>query len=85
MSKMTDKDTGDEPAFPIEASIIKAKNMDEFKMVSGLTKREYFAAIAMQGMISANYHSIDPGHEPCSKDAVKYADALIKELENGSR
>jgi hypothetical protein len=45
---------------------------------SGLTKREYFAALAMQGMLS---------NEACigddiAKCAVLYADALISELNN---
>jgi hypothetical protein len=42
----------------------------------GLTKREYFAAMAMQGLIDkrGNAESIT------AKTAVSYADALIKEL-----
>lgn len=41
----------------------------------GLTKREYFAAMAMQGMLS------DPErYGVIAKGAVKFADALIKEL-----
>jgi len=41
----------------------------------GLTKREYFAAMAMQGMLS------DPErYGAIAKWAVKFADALIEEL-----
>ena len=43
----------------------------------GLTKREYFAAFAMQGFI-ANANVI---WEEIPKSSVKYADALLKELE----
>lgn len=42
----------------------------------GLTKREYFAAMAMQGFVSAGVHS----NWEAVELAVKYADALIKAL-----
>lgn len=51
----------------------------------GLTKREYFAAMAMQGSIAANYHS-SPGSINTqeaydhARKAVMIADALIKAL-----
>lgn len=55
----------------------------------GLTKREYFAAIAMNGCLSneaPDYEHLSP--EGLATSAVKYADCLIKELnkkeENGS-
>lgn len=45
---------------------------------SGLTKREYFAAMAMQGILA------DPDNqgyaEGIAKDAVKIADELITQL-----
>ena len=43
----------------------------------GLTKREYFAAMAMQGFVSK--YGTDYLEE-CAKDSVKQADALIKAL-----
>ncbi|MCF8339745.1 MAG: hypothetical protein K9I82_02130 [Chitinophagaceae bacterium] len=43
---------------------------------NGLTKREYFAAMAMQGLL-ANDSSLITGKV---RDAVKAADALIEEL-----
>jgi len=50
-------------------------------MEYGLTKRELFAAMAMQGM----YASDQPGYQAGSfesraESAVKAADALLKEL-----
>jgi len=42
----------------------------------GLTKREYFAGIALQGLISANKYLL---HSVPTK-AVQIADELIKEL-----
>ena len=47
----------------------------------GLTKREYFAAMAMQGLCA---NSITGSHNKPSNlaiDAVMYADALLKELD----
>lgn len=49
----------------------------EATCAGGLTKREYFAAMAMQGMASV----IGPGSlEDIAKSSVRYADALLKEL-----
>jgi len=54
---------------------------------SGLTKRELFAAMAMQGWLSgcANaYHeftNFDNGAEPMAGACVKFADALLAALE----
>jgi len=46
---------------------------DKIKIKSlGLTKREYFAAMAMQGLLSAGRQDIEL--------AVNYADELINEL-----
>lgn len=61
--------TGSEPAFP---------HMYD----DGLTKRELFAAMAMQGLISSNASmgdKFDP-HGVIAIGAVKMANALIAEL-----
>lgn len=71
--------TGIDPAFPFVVDDL-SKNQCT---LSGLTKREYFAAMAMQGILSG----------PCSRDgvpsrewldaareSVKVADALIDAL-----
>lgn len=42
----------------------------------GLTKREYFAGLAMQGMAMSDLKFEDIAH-----DAVKMADAVLAELE----
>lgn len=53
----------------------------------GLTKGEYFAAMAMQGYIAGNcawaHGGVDATPHPidAAKKAVEYADALLKELE----
>lgn len=47
----------------------------------GLTKREYFAAVCLQGFISTLTINRDDHAELLSQTSVKYADALIAELE----
>lgn len=49
---------------------------NQFEDNKGLTKREYFAGLAMQGMASN-----DLTYEDIAHDAVKMADALLKELD----
>lgn len=49
---------------------------NQFEDNKGLTKREYFAGLAMQGMASS-----DLTYEDIAHDAVKMADALLAELD----
>ena len=49
---------------------------NQFEDNKGLTKREYFAGLAMQGMSSS-----DLTYEDIAHDAVKMADALLAELD----
>ena len=60
-----------EPINPIES--VHRKDI-----IYGLTKREYFAAMAMQGLLASgdNFNSI----RELVVDSVKRADKLIKEL-----
>jgi hypothetical protein len=44
-----------------------------------LTKREYFSALAIQGLLSANI-SFENDAETIAKIAIKQADELIKQL-----
>ena len=45
----------------------------------GLTKREYFAGLAMQGILS-NFAAKNLEASSVSKESLFHADALIKEL-----
>ena len=48
---------------------------------NGLTKREYFAGLAMQGLLSG--HAIEKyssGVNTVAKFAIEYADELLKQL-----
>ncbi len=56
-----------EPAFPTE---------DDMQFYHGLTKREYFAAIALQGLLTH-----DHSHTSVIQQAVKLADMMIEELD----
>ena len=53
---------------------------------SGLTKREYFAGLAMQGLLTTKGVEIDKSYaskEPVDviKKAIQYADELLKQLD----
>lgn len=65
---------GDEPINPDAASNIRTKTL-EF----GLTKREYFAAMALSGMQSDN-PSLGVKAEYLARYSVEMADALIEAL-----
>lgn len=60
-------------------------NEQSYQEVTGLTKREYFAAMAMQGFLSIyDADSILPNEDNVkymAKLAVKAADILLQELE----
>ncbi len=67
----------DESVFPIERSV-------GFR--GGLTKRDLFAAIAMQGILGhPDSRDLEPDSvlfpKYCASQAVRFADALIAELD----
>lgn len=74
---------GNEPAFGgsyDEVFVDSARSQDPFKIerrVKGLTKREWFAGMAMQGMIHCGYKDEDG----LGKHSFKIADAMLKESE----
>ena len=52
----------------------------------GLTKREHYAGLAMQGLLAlpdkGTYGSFDKAIERICEVSVKFADELLKQLEN---
>lgn len=71
------------PAFPdtMRAAPQSYLNQNPESWPTGLSKREYFAAMAMQGYLSNSSLSIDTtAHSIIAVDAVKYADTLLAEL-----
>lgn len=65
---------GQEPAFPL--AVTNANGQTQFDI--GCTKRELFAALAMQGFITRGIGNGDP--ELRARLAVMHADALIAAL-----
>ena len=85
-------ENGDLPASPSSLDITEYAgtiNCSYNKPLTGLTKREAFAMAAMQGMIASQYAGEymneinDENYDKPSglaNNAVRYADALLKEL-----
>jgi hypothetical protein len=74
-----DKTEGSLPAFPIDSKINRWG--DEMSGCVGLTKREYFAAMAMAGMLAPHLGMNEGRTAPeYAVQAVKCADALIEAL-----
>jgi len=57
-----------------------------FQFYSGLTKREHFAGLVMQGLLACNatYGGSTTQYSMLAHDALKHADALIQELNKES-
>jgi len=56
--------------------------MQDFKeQFSGLTKREHFSVLALQGLLSYTGEDQLVGSTVFARAAVRYADELLKELE----
>lgn len=67
----------DEAAFPIKVTLRDelSRQITSIHYGGGLSKREYFAGLAMQEMVNQD------SPERSAKIAVEYADTLIAELE----
>ncbi|MCT4079271.1 hypothetical protein HZP84_03895 [Elizabethkingia anophelis] len=80
------------PAFPIVSSEGIAINTEYLDAISpggaiGLTKEEYYAGVALQGILSKGYGSAFSTADLVAEHSLKYAKALcklleVKELEN---
>lgn len=70
-TKKLEKTIGDNPIHPIENAPV---------YFGGLTKREYFAVMAMQGILSDKKLYRPDDIESACADAVKMADQLINQL-----
>jgi hypothetical protein len=67
-----------EPAFPSTHD----NNDGGLQHLPGMTKREYFAAMAMQGLLSSWTGPIgQPQQQHCAELSVTIADELLKQLE----
>jgi hypothetical protein len=78
---MNEHKNGDDLVFPKENQTIKLG--DEHVTLlgeKGITKREYFAGLAMQALLSTMTIERDQHTKYISTTAVEYADALLFEL-----
>lgn len=75
---------GDMPAIPCDDIVRRDDNGNLYGAPissGGLTKREHFAAMAMQGLLVNMGRNEFNDSGAVSSEAVKQADALLKELE----
>ena len=80
----------DKPIYPTTSQKINKTEFFEYnlpnkeKQYSGLTKREYFAGLALQGLMSSfteNAANGFYGTKEVVSTAIEYADELLKQLE----
>jgi len=57
-------------------------NEQSYQEVTGLTKREYFAGLAMQGWIACQTNDFKGKKQDCIKRSIEWADELLKQLES---
>ena len=78
----------DKPINPITRSCQQEEDdfVNKWTPLIGLTKREYFAGLAMQGLLAlpdkGTYNSFDEAIERICEVSIKFADELLKQLEN---
>jgi hypothetical protein len=70
-------ENGKKPAF-----VTKIHYKGQLTPMPGLTKREYFAAVAMQGLLACP--DIAASREAIAEESVKQSDELLKALESKS-
>ena len=69
---------GDKPASPVKPEVIQGNDQVHL----GLTKREQFAAMAMQGILAnSGDEYVDVGFDLIASHSAEVADALLKELD----
>lgn len=71
-------ENGKQPIYPdpMRGAEQSFTNQSPHDLSMGLTKREYFAGLAMQGLVDRHIN-----YEVVAEYAVEYADALLKELD----
>lgn len=69
------------PAFPY--ILTDEQNSKDTDFQPGLTKREYFAGLAMQGIMANGGHEFGVTHKQIIAEiAIAHADELLKQLSN---
>ena len=75
---MSNKDTGG-PAFPVHPDMAAQLGCVPSSSDAGMSLRDYFAAKAMQAMVSVP--DVDMSHESYADWAYRQADAMLKARE----
>lgn len=75
-------ENGKQPIYPdpMRGAEQSFSNQSPHELPMGLTKREYFAGIAMQGWIACQHEGFTGEPDSIALRAVKCADALLAEL-----
>lgn len=73
-----------QPIHPLEFDSQKdTQNMGYVSKFRGLTKREYFAGLAMQGMLSGHELQLSKAEaDVIAMQSIQFADALLEALSN---
>ena len=71
--------SGDEYMYP-QSCVMGSAGEYHTEQLGGLTKREYFAAMAMQGLLAADVNYVVT-EDRTALFAVQHADALLAQLE----
>lgn len=66
--------------------MVQTEHVNAWNTINGITRREYFAAMAMQGLLAANNeYTFGDANVPYSptiaENAICYADELIRQLD----
>ena len=78
----------DKPINPITRSCQQEEDdfVNKWTPLIGLTKREHYAGLAMQGLLAmpdkGTYNSFDEAIERICEVSIKFAAELLKQLEN---
>jgi hypothetical protein len=77
LREITNMSNGNDMAFPVVLETTRTPNDSE---QLGLTKREYFAAMAMQGLLATETADDSFTGTTVAKRSVAFADALLARL-----
>lgn len=72
----------DKPIYPIFYNGAATTNDSFIEGHHSLTKREYFAAMAMQGWIACQHDGFTSDAQGIAKRSIECADELLKQLED---
>jgi hypothetical protein len=78
-------ENGNQPAFATHGTYNPNNNNYNCDEQIGLTKREYFAGLAMQGLLASVSYASNYKDGAIVSQSVKIADALLEELDKPTK